>query len=209
MDGQALVERVRDEQATELERLGSDKALLAATGADLSTGTVLGTVALSLGGLRTTVGKWADETTNEKARDAFAETAASLESEHDRVVADLDTAPAGDLPAPVETVGTFDRPVEQVAGAFVGHGLVFDGLLLQVVSFFVNEADQRHADVARDLRTSANGRIDEGATLLDSLCADDDDWDRAGAAAGDVVEAAYRDYVEVLGGMGIDPKPVC
>ena len=47
MNGQALVEAVRDSQATELDRLGSDKYLVAATGADLERSPVLQSVAAS------------------------------------------------------------------------------------------------------------------------------------------------------------------
>ncbi|MFT4923618.1 MAG: hypothetical protein ACI8XM_002846 [Haloarculaceae archaeon] len=208
MNGQMLVEQIRERKGTELERLSSDKALLAATRADLTAETILETVTLQVDGLQTTLAPWAEETDGGEAATAFAETAESLDGEYDRVLANLDADPAGEPPVPIPTVGSFDQPVERVAAGFVGHGLVFDGVLLQAVSFFVNEADERRADLVRDLRSSANSRVDEGAVLLDSLCAEDD-WDRAEEAATDVVEAAYRDYAETLGELGIDPKPVC
>ena len=207
MNGQMLVEQVRDSKGIELDRLGSDKALLAATSADLSSGTVLGTVALTLDGLRTTFEEWADGTG--VGGDAFGEAASATGEEYDRVVAELDTVPSGDPPPAVGTVRSFDRAIERVGAGLLGHGLVFDGTLLQAVSFFVNEADAARADLVRDLRSSANSRVDEGATVLDSLCRDETDWERAEAAAGEVVETAYREYVETLGELGIDPKPVC
>jgi hypothetical protein len=209
MNGQTFVERIRETKQTELDRLGSDKALLAATRADLSAETTLETVALALGGLRTTLSEWADEVTTETATDALGGAATSLGEEYDRVVAELDADPTGEAPAPVPTIRSYDRPQARVAAALVGHGLVFDGTLLQAVSFFINEADPRRADLCRDLRSGANSRIDAGATALDDLCTDEDDWNRAEGAAIDVVEAAYRDYTGTLGDMGIDPKPVC
>lgn len=209
MNGQMLVERVRETNQTELDRLGSDKALLAFTRADLSAETTLETVALALGNLHATLSEWADEATTETATDAFGGAATSLGEEYDRVVAELDADPTGEVPAPVPTIRSHESPEARVAAALVGHGLVFDGTLLQAVSFFVNEADTGRADLCRDLRSGANERVDDGASALDGLCTDEDDWGRAEGAAADVVEAAYRDYADTLGELGIDPKPVC
>jgi len=209
MDGRTLVDRIRESQRTELSRLGSEKALLAVTDADLASGTVLETLAVALGGLRTTLEEWADGTADEDVREVFTDAAASLEREYERILAELEDEPTGEPPAPLETVRGFDRPPERVAAAFVGHGLVLDGTLLQVVSFFVNEADESRANLARDLRDGANDRVEEGVAVLDSVCTSDEEWERAEAAAVEVVEAAYRDYAETLDGMGIDPRPVC
>lgn len=209
MNGQTLVDEVREARGTELDRLRSEKALLAATAADLSGGTILRTIALSLSGLRSTLEGWAAESDAVPAREAFAGAASSLGEEHEWVVAELDVEPSGDPPVPIPVVRGFDNPPEQVGAAFVGYGLVSDGFLLQAVSFFVNEAEARRADLVRDLRAAAAGRVDDGASALDSLCADNGDWDRARNAATDVVNAAYADYAETLGGMGVDPKPIC
>jgi hypothetical protein len=207
MNGQMLVERVRESKQTELERLGSEKALLAVTRADLSAGTVLEHLGLTVDALRATLETWAGETAGPE-RDAFEDATAALGVEYDRVVAHLDADPTGDPPVPLGTVRGFEDPDQRVAAALVGHGLVFDGTLLQAVSFFVNEADPDRADLVRDLRDGANSRVDDGAAALDALCGQDD-WDRAEAAAADVVESAYHHYAETLGEMGIDPKPVC
>ncbi len=209
MDGQTFVESVREDKRTELDRLGSEKALLAATRADLSAGTVLETVALTLEGLRATLDGWAGETSEEGAREAFADAATVLGEECERVGAELDAEPAGDPPAPVPSVRAFGGTPERVGAAFVGHGLVFDGVLLQAVSFFVNEAERGRADLMRDLRSGASERVDAGAATLESVCAADAEWERAESAARAVVDAAYEDYAETLDGMGIDPKPVC
>lgn len=209
MHGQTFVDDVRTEQRTELDRLAADKALLAATGADLSAVAVLETTALSLDGLRATFAMWADETAAAPGQDAFADAARSLQEDCDRVRSELDDNPAGDPPAPIPTIRRFEDPIARVAAGFVGHGLVFDGTLLQTVSFFINEAQGGRADLMRGLRSRTDDRIDDGAATLGTLCADDADWAAARTAAGEVIDAAYDEYVETLSGMGIDPKPVC
>jgi len=209
MNAQTFVDDVREDNRTALDRLASEKALLAVTGADISSEGILGTVASSLAGLQTTVEEWAAESTDPATRDLFEGTAASLEAQHERTVGELDGDPGGNPPVPIPTVGTFEDPVERVGAAFVGHGLVFDGVLLQAVSFFVNEAETRRADLMRDLRSAASDRVDDGASTLDSLCAGDTEWSRAESAVTQVIDAAYDDYAETLDRMGIDPKPVC
>jgi len=208
MNGQTLLEGVREDERTELDRLGSDKALLAATGADLERDTVLAIVARTLDGLTTTFEAWAEESRGQAA-ETFDGAAAAINDDYERVRAELDGNPAGDPPAPLPAVRTAETPAGRAGGGLVGHGLVFDGLLLQSVSFFVNEADREGADLFRDLRTATNRRIEDGTALLDAVCTDASDWERAETAAIEVVEAAYREYVETLGEMGIDPKPVC
>ncbi|ELZ30364.1 hypothetical protein C475_01477 [Halosimplex carlsbadense 2-9-1] len=218
MNGQQLVEAVREAGATELDRLGSDKYLIAATGADLERAPVLRSVAESAASGRATFSRWADEATGDAAS-AF-ETAAEGEREQfERVVDSLSALPNDDADA-AATIDETDAPlhaaladtdgtVERVAAAFVGRSLVADRTLLQVVNFFVNEADEGRADLARELRSGAGERLDEGVDLLDSLCETEADWERARRAAEAVVEAAYEEYASALDAMGVDPKPVC
>jgi len=218
MNGQQLVEAVRESQATELDRLGSDKYLIAATGADLERAPVLRSVARSAASGRETFSRWADEATGDAA--AAFETAAAAETEQfDRVVDSLAELPNDDADAAATIDGSdaplydaladTDGPVERVAAAFVGRPLVADRTLLQVINFFVNEADEGRADLARDLRRDADERLDEGVGLLDSVCETDADWERAQRAAEGVVAAAYDEYASALEAMGVDPKPVC
>jgi len=218
MNGQQLRETVRETQATELGRLGSDKYLIAATGADLERVPVLRSVAESAASGRETLSRWAEAETGDAAS-AF-ETAAEAEAaQFDRVVDSLaelsddatDVAATVDgTDAPLHAVlADTDGTVERVAAAFVGRALVADRTLLQAVNFFVNEADESRADLARALRTDAQERLDEGVELLDSVCETDADWERARRAAERVVEAAYEAYANALDAMGIDPKPVC
>jgi hypothetical protein len=218
MNGQKLVEAVREAKATELDRLGSDKYLIAATGADLERAPVLRSVAESAASGRDTFARWADEATGDPAS-AF-ETAAEAERDRfDRVVDSLAALPDGDADA-AATIDRSDAPlddalaeadgtVERLAAAFVGRPLVADRTLLQVVSFFVNEADEGRADLARELRSDAQDRLDEGADLLDAVCETDADWERARRGAEAVVDAAYGEYATALEAMGVDPKPVC
>jgi hypothetical protein len=207
MNGQTLVENIRQERQTELERLGSDKALLAATNADLESRTVLAVVAATTGSLRETFDSWAGAADGDVA-DAFAAAAETTGETTDTLQAELDDG-AAEGPASVAVLETFEAERARIGGGLIGHGLVFDRLLLQVINFFVNEADERHADQFRDVRAAANGRIQSGAALLDDVIEREPDWDRPAAAAHQVVEAAYEEYVETLNGLGIDPKPVC
>jgi hypothetical protein len=207
MDGQQFLDRVRETERTALERLGSDKALLAATGADLDTGTVLGVVAATERHHRETFEQWAVDTDDDRAAAAF-ETAAESAGDHvDRLATDLDHVPDD---GGLETgVGGQDGDAERAAAGLVGASLVLDRTLLQAVNFFVNEADERRANVIREIRSAANDRRDEGLALLAELSASDDDWAAAATAAETAIAAAYDDYVATLEGLGIDPKPVC
>ncbi|MFB6142953.1 MAG: rubrerythrin family protein [Halorientalis sp.] len=206
MDADAFLEAVRADERTALERLGSDKSLLAATGADLSAPTVLGVVAGHHATLAATYRDWAAAADAPAAHDAFADAATRADDHREALAAER----AGEPPerdAPVTAVEA-DGDVARL-GALVGQGLVDDRTLLQVVSFFLNEADEARADLAREARDAANETAASGADALTECCGSDDEWARARAAATDVIEAAYATYAETLEGMGIDPKPVC
>ncbi|MFC7196814.1 rubrerythrin family protein [Halosimplex aquaticum] len=179
MNGQELVEAVREARATELDRLGSDKYLIAATDADLERAPVLRVVAESAASGRETFERWATEAVGDAAS-AF-DTAAERETDHfDRVVGSLAALPNDDADA-ADALDAADDPlhdalaetegtVERLAAAFVGRPLVAERTRLQAVSFFVNEADEERADLARDLRSDARERLQEGIDLLDSVC---------------------------------------
>ncbi|MFD1587710.1 hypothetical protein ACFR9U_12010 [Halorientalis brevis] len=206
MNGQTLVERVREEKRTELERLKSDKALIAATEAALEPSTVLAVVVETERTLESAYGEWAERAATDEAADAFADAARTAGQNADRLAAALDSLPeARDLTAPLDV----DVTLEAVAAGLVGQSLVLDGTLLQAINFFVNEADERRADLVRDVRTSVNARLNDGAVALNGLCENDAEWTQAETAVTEVVDAAYADYAETLGAMGIDPKPVC
>lgn len=206
MNGQTLVERVREHKRTELDRLASDKALIAATEATLELPVVLGTVIETERALANLYADWSERTDSRDATETFTVAAETARTNADRLAAAVDEpADAASLTTPTE----FETTIEAVAGGLLAQSLVLDGTLLQCINFFVNEAAERQADVLRDVRTEVNNRLTDGSVLLTALCDTDDDWTRAESVATDVVEAAYSQYVERLGELGIDPKPVC
>lgn len=228
MGGQSLVERVREERATELGRVGSDKYLVAATGADLSIGPVLRAMAQSAATGREVFGDWADEADADgtdagesdgdgtaEAAAAFARAAETERDHYDRIAAELrDRADDDERPAPEdgpvrEALEEAAETPERIGAGLIGRSLVADRTHLQAVNFFVNEGDRDRADLFRDLRSDHADRVDDAAALLERACESDEDWDRAAAAAERVVEAAYREYADALESMGLDPKPVC
>lgn len=201
-----LVDRVRGDARVELDRLGSDKALLAATDADLATDRVLRTVAARLTALSTAIDEWAGEADGEAA-ETFRRIGEDVDRHAGRLREELDD---GAVSAETDLQGrltALDGDVE-AAGGVVGQSLVLDRTLLQVINFFINEADDRRADLARDVRESANSWAEDAGSFLENVGADEKRKRAAGTAV-NVIEAAYADYVETLEDMGIDPKPVC
>ena len=214
MDGNTLVETVRENRATELDRLGSEKALVASTAARLDRASVLEAAVDAERRAAATFEAWAADEGDDAARAAF-ERVASQERDHAERVRDLsdDAGPISDAdpePDPLHAhLRDLDSTAERVAAGLVARPLVSERSLLQVVNFFVNEADERAADTVRDLRSETRDLVDDGAALLDTCCADDDDWDRAREAADRTVAVAYAEYEDRLTEMGVDPKPVC
>lgn len=206
MDASELLDRVRTDCGTELDRLGSEKSLLAATEAQLESGPVLRTVATALARSRDAISAWADDAEGEAA-DALAAAAGTLEEAYETVAAELDGDIATDAEPPFLSFD-IEGDIERVGAGTVGVGLVLDGLCLQAVSFFVNEADTARADLFRGLRNDLEGLRETGADALEDLCRGDD-WERAVAGATGVIEAAYDDYARRLDAMGFDPKPIC
>jgi hypothetical protein len=210
MDATAFRESVEAAKATELDRLGSSKLLIALTDADLSEEAVLRAAAFSESLARETFESWAADESDDEASAVFADVAAQ-EAEHYERVADA----LGDAVEP-EGVGPMhaylrdrDDTVERAAAGLVGRGLVSLRTHLQVVSFFVNEADAAKADLFRDLRGETEESLSAGLDLLDSVCEDDADWERAAAVAEYVIQLAYDDYADSLTELGVDPKPIC
>lgn len=214
MDAASFRESVESAKATELNRLGSQKLLLALTEAELDRPTVMRVAADSENAARNTFEAWASDENDPAAREAFAQVAAEEAAHYDRVLSamadetreDYDPADGGTLHAYLR--GREDA-VERVAAGLVGRGIVASKTHLQLVSFFVNEPDEAAANLFRELRAETEERIDEGLDLLADLCETDEDWERAEAVAAYVVQVAYDDYADSLEGMGLDPKPIC
>lgn len=209
MDGAALLDSVRTGTETELDRLGSEKSLLAATEARLEPDSVLVTAAATLRTARDTTAEWAEAATDEAAADALETTAHTFGEGFDRVTAELegDGEDVAALDAPFLALDA-EGDIERLAAGTIGVALVLDRLLLQGVSFFVNEADSPRADLFRDLRGDTDAVLATGQSALDDCCTGED-WDRAETAATAVIAAAYDDYVDRLEAMGFDPKPIC
>lgn len=211
MQPTAFQTAVEEATVTELERLGSQQLLLALTDADLERETVLAAAANSEHRARETFQTWVDDEGDEQARDAF-EREADREREHYERILDLlgeDFESDDDLDAMHEHLREIEDTVPRVAAGMVGRSLVGTRTHLQLVSFFVNEADEQTADVFRDLRAETEGTLEAGVELLGDLCETDADWTRAQEAAVLVIQVAYQAYADSLTSMGLDPKPIC
>ncbi|WP_178915646.1 rubrerythrin family protein [Natronomonas gomsonensis] len=209
MDSSEFIDRVRADNETALDRLGSEKALVATTRAALDRETVLETAAEAEARAAATFETWADDEANDEARAAFAE-AADRERDHAERVSALGEVDAGD-PSPDDLhdyLRGLDDTAARVGAGLVARPLVASRSLLQVINFFVNEGDNA-AETFRDLRTETDEQVEAGAALLDAVCESDDDWERAAVAAGEAIDAAYGEYADSLDSLGIDPKPVC
>lgn len=209
MNGTELVTAVREERATELDRLGSEKALVAVTGAQLEPGPVLSAPARLLAGVAATFADWAG-TTDGPAGEAFADAAATTTEHGDALLELADAADAdGDPPFVVDELRTAETTPERAAAGLAASPMVAERLLLQVINFLVNEGDRSKADTVREARSDLQAMPDDAAALLDAVCTDDGDWVTAQNAATDAIGTAYDEYASSLEEMGLDPKPVC
>ena len=202
---------VEEATVTELERLGSQQLLLALTNADLEREPVLAAAANSEHRARDTFKQWAEDESDEQAREAF-EREADREREHYERVLDLlgeGFEPDDKFDAMHEHLREIENTIPRVAAGMVGRLLVGTRTHLQLVSFFVNEADEKTADVFRDLRAETEETLAVGLELLETRCETDDDRTRAQEAAVLVIQVAYEEYADSLTSMGLDPKPIC
>jgi hypothetical protein len=206
MNADAFLDAVKDEQKTELSRLGSSKSLYADTEGEMETDVVLGAVADLLGHAEGTVAEWAGETEG-AAGDCFESVAATLGETYGTVAGELGEHERGDVPAAVAALDDGDTPAR--AGGLVGYLLVAEKKVGQAVGFFVGQAAPGAADTFRGVRDDLNDAIDEAVAALGDVCADEDDWTLAETAAVETVAAAYDDYFETLESLGVNPKPVC
>jgi hypothetical protein len=210
MNAAELREAVESDKQTELDRLGSSKLLVALTEADIDETSVLEAAANSERAAERTFSQWADDEENDRTREAFEAVAAQEREHYERVAERLpdEFDPADGGPMHSYLRGREDD-ISRVAGGMVGRPLVSVRTHTQVISFFTNEADPKTADLFRDLRDETEAVIEDGMDLLDDLCADADDWERASATAGYVIQVAYDDYADSLTELGVDPKPLC
>lgn len=211
MDADEFEDAVEESMATELERLGSSKRLVALTDADLTEEQVLRTAADSECAAAGTFADWADDETDRTVREAFAEFHQQERDHYDRITDLLEGDHEFDTDG-VDPMHAELRSLESTAarlGGLVGRALVGDRTHLQVVSFFVNEGDESRADCFRELRSETAAQGERAAALLEGVCTDREDWERAQAAAEDVIDAAYEAYAASLDALGLDPRPIC
>ncbi|SER58345.1 rubrerythrin family protein [Natrinema salaciae] len=211
MDAAAFRDSIDESMTVELERLGSSKLLVALTDADLTEETVLRTAAASERAAMETLETWADDEEHDGARQLFGEYRDQEREHYDRITAMLEGEPAFDAEEP-DPMHAELRSLESTTarlGGIVGRALVADRTHLQLINFFVNEGDERRADAFRELRTETAAQGDRAAELLEEICTESDEWDRARGVAEDVIDIAYDAYADSLDDLGIDPKPIC
>ncbi|MCU4742227.1 rubrerythrin family protein [Natronoglomus mannanivorans] len=211
-DSESFLETVETENQTPLSRLGSSKSLYAATEGDIDAEPVLRATADAEYAAWQTFAGWADDETNDDVREAFETTAAEEEGHYETVLEELGTEAddfePGETPALHDSLRERTETVERLGG-FVGRTLASDRSKDQVVGFFVGDADPQTASLFREFGDDLDDQLERALTLLEAVCESDEDWDRAEDAASGAIEAAYGEYVEVLEGMGANPKPVC
>jgi len=207
MDAADLPQRVRDEQTTELSRLGSSKSLYADTGGDLEPGTVLAAAADAAHHAAETFEGWAADG-DDAVADAFADVAATEREHADAIAADLEAHEPGPAPAHLEHLAGLERDLDRVGG-LLGWTLVLDRKTGQRSGFFTGQADPGTASLFRGFGDDHEAHRDGALDLAASLAQDPEDLTAVVDAAVATIGAAYGEFVETLEDMGINPKPVC
>ncbi len=207
-DADTFLERVRETNQTPLSRLGSSKSLYAATDGDIDTEPVLEATADAEYAAWQTFGEWAEDESNDRAREAFETTADEERRHYETVSEQLEAYDPQDVPALHEYLRGLEATVPR-AGAFAGRILASKRSKEQVVGYFVGNADPQSAQLFRDFGDDLDDQLERVTDLLEAVCDGEDDWDRAEEAATEAIEAAYGEYVENLEAMGANPKPVC
>ncbi|MFA9516184.1 rubrerythrin family protein [Halopenitus sp. H-Gu1] len=212
MSADDVLESVRSNLATELSRLGSSKALYAATEGDLDADRVLRAAANAEHAAAETFDSWAEDEPNETAREIFTAIAEEERAHFDRVREEIDEADSDgyddELPAIPAHLRSIDGTIER-AGALLGRIMVADESKSQYVGYFVGDADPQTAAVFRELREDLEGQRERALDVIEAVCTDEADLEAATEAAATVVQVAYDEHVETLESLGVDPKPVC
>jgi len=204
MDATTLVENVREENKTELSRLGSSKSLYADTDGEMEPDAVLAAMADAAHHAAETFDGWATD----DVVGTFAD-AADLERDHyEDILGELDAHEPGDRPDAIAAVGGLEDSPERL-GALVGWTLVAEAKASQATGFFTGQAKPGIASTFRAFGDDYEALRTDALDALDSVCEGESEWERAETAATTVVGAAYDAYFETLEALGVNPKPVC
>lgn len=207
MTPEDFVPAVREANKTELSRLGSSKALYALTAGEMEPDAVLTAMADDHAAAAETYEGWARDASADAA-DLFAAAAEAEQEAYDEVAGKLDAHEPGEAADLYAAMGGAETSVERL-GAFVGRTLVAKAHRSQATGFFTGQADPRTASTFRGLGSDLEDHLADAVDALDALADDDDDWERAEAAATEVIGASYDDYFSTLEDLGVNPKPVC
>jgi hypothetical protein len=207
MTSQDVLDSLREEHETPLSRLGSSKWVYALTGGEMTSETVLAAAADEMHAAADVFDTWAASADDGDAATLFGNAADDARDHYDTVVP-AEYEPADSRPPVYDVLAGADGTITR-AGALLGRTLVTGKTIGQMVGFFVGDADPQTADTFRGIRTDVEDQQASVLELLDAVCVDEADWEVARAAAADVVEAAYDDYVTTLESMGVEPKNVC
>lgn len=200
---------VRDDNETALSRLGSSKALYAATGGEMNADEVLRAAADAEHTAANTFADWADTESNTDAAAVFEGLATDERDHADQVLAKLDDYDPQDDPSGMQAeLRQLDDTIERTGG-LLGRIIATEKSKTQLSGFFTGQADPTTANLFRGLKSDLDDQLDAVHDLLQDLCETDEDWDTAKRAADDAIQAAYEDYTERLEDMGVNPKPVC
>ena len=209
MDGESVRETIEADVATQLDRFGSGKLLIALTCAELDPDPVLAVAASRERAAADTFDGWAENESLPAAAEEFAERARRHRERAEQVRERMDEpSTVGETAPLVLDAARFDGTADRIGGA-IGHALLDERVHVQFVSFFVNEADTGSTELFRSFREAAAAAVDDLVALLDEVPPSGDERSDAREAAVSVIESAYDDYVNALDELGIDPKPVC
>ena len=212
MDGMSVLEATRKECETEIDRLGSEKSLIASTDAQLNRNRVLAEAAIAEMHAHNTLILWADDEDDPTAAQTFREVAATEIDHYERVIALADSAPDDPNQSPNSLhkhLRNLEETPVRIGAGLLGRPLVSLRSLLQVINFFINEGNTAAADLFRDLRSETNATLEHGVELLDAVCESNGEYEQARDAAVMTVNVVYEVYTTDLEALGIDPKPIC
>lgn len=199
-----LVETVREDNKTELSRLGSSKSLYADTEGEMEPEAVLSAAADAAHHAAETFGGWAGT----DSASAFAVAADNERDHYESILGELDAHDPGESPAIVDAIGGYETTPERLGGV-LAWTLTAEKTASQCSGFFTGQADPQTASLFRGFGDDYEATREKALSALETVCEGDDDWDSAAVAASEAVGAAYDDYFETLEALGVNPKPVC